>query len=204
MGKSRPKAQEKHDPSRSPTQPAAFLHLILAQISVWHPSNTNKSAWMGTELRPTVLPYCLSQWKTATVFDLFRHHQHSFTFKHSECIQCLMWLSRNKGLYSCCRKSFTDTHHCQLFSCETINTHLVETILILTLWNNYKLSFSGSNNSALITVSQRLKGFLPSSMELKMPDDLLETLYKLIDLVSVSSIICIYFILLSPNNLKNH
>lgn len=115
-----------------------------------------------------------------------------------------MWLFKNKGLDSCCPKGFTDTHHCQ-FSCENLNTLLVETILILTLWNNYyKLSFSGSNNSALITVSQRLKGFLPSSMELKMPDDLLETLYKLIDLVSVSSVICIYVILWSPNNLKNH
>ncbi|XP_074493683.1 coiled-coil domain-containing protein 125 isoform X2 [Sebastes fasciatus] len=38
----------------------------------------------------------------------------------------------------------------------------------------------GANWSPLISVSQRLRGFLPS----KMPDDLLETLYRLLDLLN--------------------
>lgn len=49
---------------------------------------------------------------------------------------------------------------------------------------------SGANKSHLISVSQKLKGFLPSSLEENMPDDLLETLYRLLDLVSMLSDIC--------------
>lgn len=48
------------------------------------------------------------------------------------------------------------------------------------------LSFpSGVNRSPLVSVSDRLKGLLPSGLEVKMPDDLLEALYRLLDLVSV-------------------
>ncbi|KAM7392182.1 hypothetical protein PAMP_022811 [Pampus punctatissimus] len=42
----------------------------------------------------------------------------------------------------------------------------------------------GANRSPLISVSQRLRGLLPSSLEMKMPDDLLETLYRLLDLLN--------------------
>ncbi|XP_070761146.1 coiled-coil domain-containing protein 125 [Enoplosus armatus] len=42
----------------------------------------------------------------------------------------------------------------------------------------------GANRSPLISVSQRLRGLLPSSLEVKMPDDLLETLYRLLDLLN--------------------
>ncbi|XP_040899084.1 coiled-coil domain-containing protein 125 isoform X2 [Toxotes jaculatrix] len=42
----------------------------------------------------------------------------------------------------------------------------------------------GANRSPLISVSQRLRGLLPSGLELKMPDDLLETLYRLLDLLN--------------------
>ncbi|GAA6234158.1 coiled-coil domain-containing protein 125 [Lates japonicus] len=42
----------------------------------------------------------------------------------------------------------------------------------------------GANRSPLISVSQRLRGLLPSSLELKLPDDLLETLYRLLDLLN--------------------
>lgn len=45
--------------------------------------------------------------------------------------------------------------------------------------------FSASING--IAVNQRLKGFLPSNLDFKMPG-LLETLHRLLDLVSVSSI----------------
>lgn len=48
------------------------------------------------------------------------------------------------------------------------------------------LFLPGANRSPLISVSQRLRGLLPSSLEVKMPDDLLETLYRLLDLVSIS------------------
>ncbi|KAM7416958.1 hypothetical protein PAMA_018844 [Pampus argenteus] len=41
-----------------------------------------------------------------------------------------------------------------------------------------------ANRSPLISVSQRLRGLLPSSLEMKMPDDLLETLYRLLDLLN--------------------
>ncbi|XP_035515077.1 coiled-coil domain-containing protein 125 isoform X2 [Morone saxatilis] len=42
----------------------------------------------------------------------------------------------------------------------------------------------GVNGSPLISVSQRLRRLLPSSLEVKMPDDLLETLYRLLDLLN--------------------
>nr|XP_046242052.1 coiled-coil domain-containing protein 125 isoform X3 [Scatophagus argus] len=42
----------------------------------------------------------------------------------------------------------------------------------------------GANKSPLIRVSQRLRGLLPSSLEVKVPDDLLETLYRLLDLLN--------------------
>ncbi|XP_071337828.1 coiled-coil domain-containing protein 125 isoform X2 [Trachinotus anak] len=42
----------------------------------------------------------------------------------------------------------------------------------------------GATRSPLISVSQRLRGLLPSSLEMKMPDDLLETLYRLLDLLN--------------------
>ncbi|XP_022612184.1 coiled-coil domain-containing protein 125 isoform X2 [Seriola dumerili] len=42
----------------------------------------------------------------------------------------------------------------------------------------------GANRSPLISVSQRLRGLLPSGLDLKMPDDLLETLYRLLDLLN--------------------
>uniref|UniRef100_A0A4W6E6G6 Uncharacterized protein n=2 Tax=Lates calcarifer TaxID=8187 RepID=A0A4W6E6G6_LATCA len=42
----------------------------------------------------------------------------------------------------------------------------------------------GANRSPLISVSQRLRGLLPSSLELKLPDDLLDTLYRLLDLLN--------------------
>lgn len=48
------------------------------------------------------------------------------------------------------------------------------------------LSFhSGVNRSPLVSVSDRLKGLLPSGLEVKMPDELVEALYRLLDLVSV-------------------
>lgn len=40
------------------------------------------------------------------------------------------------------------------------------------------------NRSPLVSVSQRLRGLLPSSLVKKMPEDLLETLYKLLDLLN--------------------
>lgn len=46
---------------------------------------------------------------------------------------------------------------------------------------------TGANKSPLISVSKRLKALLPSGLEMKMPDEHLETLYKLLDLVSISS-----------------
>ncbi|CAJ1068657.1 coiled-coil domain-containing protein 125 [Xyrichtys novacula] len=42
----------------------------------------------------------------------------------------------------------------------------------------------GANKSPRMKVSQRLKGLLPSGLEVKMSDDLLETLYKLLDLLN--------------------
>ncbi|TMS03274.1 Coiled-coil domain-containing protein 125 [Larimichthys crocea] len=42
----------------------------------------------------------------------------------------------------------------------------------------------GVKRSPLISVSQRLRGLLPSSLEVKMPDDLSETLYRLLDLLN--------------------
>ncbi|XP_035801792.1 coiled-coil domain-containing protein 125 isoform X1 [Amphiprion ocellaris] len=42
----------------------------------------------------------------------------------------------------------------------------------------------GLNRRPLVSVSQRLRGLLPSSLEKKMPEDLLETLYKLLDLLN--------------------
>lgn len=43
----------------------------------------------------------------------------------------------------------------------------------------------GGNRTPLVCVSERLKGLFPSGLEEKMPDGLLETLYRLLDLVSV-------------------
>ncbi|XP_056888966.1 coiled-coil domain-containing protein 125 isoform X2 [Takifugu flavidus] len=42
----------------------------------------------------------------------------------------------------------------------------------------------GVNRSPLVSVSDRLKGLLPSGLEVKMPDDLLEALYRLLDLLN--------------------
>ncbi|XP_005942524.1 coiled-coil domain-containing protein 125 isoform X1 [Haplochromis burtoni] len=42
----------------------------------------------------------------------------------------------------------------------------------------------GANKSPLISVSKRLKALLPSGLEMKMPDEHLETLYKLLDLLN--------------------
>ncbi|XP_026198091.1 coiled-coil domain-containing protein 125 isoform X2 [Anabas testudineus] len=42
----------------------------------------------------------------------------------------------------------------------------------------------GANRSPLISVSQRLRGLLPSSLDVKMSDDLLVTLYRLLDLLN--------------------
>ncbi|KAM3610347.1 uncharacterized protein V6R79_002718 [Siganus canaliculatus] len=42
----------------------------------------------------------------------------------------------------------------------------------------------GVNRSPLLSVTQRLRGLLPSSLEVKMPDDLIETLYRLLDLLN--------------------
>ncbi|XP_040012270.1 coiled-coil domain-containing protein 125 isoform X2 [Xiphias gladius] len=49
---------------------------------------------------------------------------------------------------------------------------------------SHQCNAEGANRSSLISVSQRLRGLLPSSLELKMPDDLLETLYRLLDLLN--------------------
>lgn len=64
--------------------------------------------------------------------------------------------------------------------------------LILVSFNSYLLKpsemflfLSGATKTPLISVSQKLKGLLPSSLEVKMPDDLLETLHRLLDLVSI-------------------
>ncbi|XP_062240956.1 coiled-coil domain-containing protein 125 [Platichthys flesus] len=46
------------------------------------------------------------------------------------------------------------------------------------------LKAAGSNSSPLISVSQRLRGLLPSSLELKTTDGLLETLYRLLELLN--------------------
>ncbi|XP_073321541.1 coiled-coil domain-containing protein 125 [Pagrus major] len=42
----------------------------------------------------------------------------------------------------------------------------------------------GVSRSPLVSVSQKLRGLLPSSLDVKMPDDLLETLYRLLDLLN--------------------
>lgn len=42
----------------------------------------------------------------------------------------------------------------------------------------------GVNRTPLISVSQRLRGLLPSSLEVKTPDELLQTLYRLLDLLN--------------------
>ncbi|XP_057688528.1 coiled-coil domain-containing protein 125 isoform X2 [Corythoichthys intestinalis] len=42
----------------------------------------------------------------------------------------------------------------------------------------------GSNWCHLISISQKLRGFLHSNMEVKMPEDLLDTLYKLLELLN--------------------
>ncbi|XP_068167075.1 coiled-coil domain-containing protein 125 isoform X2 [Antennarius striatus] len=42
----------------------------------------------------------------------------------------------------------------------------------------------GANRSPLISVSQKLRGLLPSSLDGKTPDDLLATLYRLLDLLN--------------------
>ncbi|XP_035768758.1 coiled-coil domain-containing protein 125 [Neolamprologus brichardi] len=42
----------------------------------------------------------------------------------------------------------------------------------------------GANKSPLISVSKRLKALLPSGLEMKVPDEHLETLYKLLDLLN--------------------
>ncbi|XP_060893480.1 coiled-coil domain-containing protein 125 [Labrus mixtus] len=42
----------------------------------------------------------------------------------------------------------------------------------------------GANRSPRLSVSQRLRGLLPSGLEVKMSDDLLETLYRLLDLLN--------------------
>ncbi|XP_034025638.1 coiled-coil domain-containing protein 125 [Thalassophryne amazonica] len=42
----------------------------------------------------------------------------------------------------------------------------------------------GANRPSLISVSQRLRGLLPCSLDVKMPDDVLETLYTLLDLLN--------------------
>uniref|UniRef100_UPI0037E741BB coiled-coil domain-containing protein 125 n=1 Tax=Semicossyphus pulcher TaxID=241346 RepID=UPI0037E741BB len=42
----------------------------------------------------------------------------------------------------------------------------------------------GANRSPLMSVSQRLRGLLPSGLEVKTPDELLETLYRLLDLLN--------------------
>ncbi|XP_028269849.1 coiled-coil domain-containing protein 125 isoform X2 [Parambassis ranga] len=47
-----------------------------------------------------------------------------------------------------------------------------------------KSAINSANKSSLMTVSQRLRGLLPSSLEMKMPEDLLETLYRLVDLLN--------------------
>ncbi|XP_008282557.1 coiled-coil domain-containing protein 125 isoform X2 [Stegastes partitus] len=42
----------------------------------------------------------------------------------------------------------------------------------------------GPNGNPLVSVSRRLRGLLPSTLEMKPPKDLLETLYKLLDLLN--------------------
>ncbi|XP_070689563.1 coiled-coil domain-containing protein 125 [Pempheris klunzingeri] len=49
---------------------------------------------------------------------------------------------------------------------------------------SHQCKAEGANRSPIISVSQRLRGLLPSSLEGKMPDDLLETLYRLLDLLN--------------------
>ncbi|XP_029366897.1 coiled-coil domain-containing protein 125 isoform X3 [Echeneis naucrates] len=51
------------------------------------------------------------------------------------------------------------------------------------LKTNYNKA-EGANRSPLMSVGQRLREFLPSSLELKMTDDLLEILYRLLDLLN--------------------
>lgn len=79
---------------------------------------------------------------------------------------------------------------------QTTTTTIIVIIIILELilvsFNSHLLEPSeiclflpGANKTPLIGVSQKLKGLLPSSLEVKLPDDLLETLYRLLDLVSI-------------------
>ncbi|XP_067456178.1 coiled-coil domain-containing protein 125 isoform X2 [Thunnus thynnus] len=49
---------------------------------------------------------------------------------------------------------------------------------------SHHCKLESANRSPLISVSQKLRGLLPSSLEMKMPDDLLETLYRLLDLLN--------------------
>lgn len=62
-----------------------------------------------------------------------------------------------------------------------------EHFLLLTEANILKSHHSksdGANRSPLMSVSQRLRGLLPSGVEVKMSDDLLDTLYRLLDLLN--------------------
>nr|XP_020455052.1 coiled-coil domain-containing protein 125 [Monopterus albus]XP_020455053.1 coiled-coil domain-containing protein 125 [Monopterus albus]XP_020455054.1 coiled-coil domain-containing protein 125 [Monopterus albus] len=62
-----------------------------------------------------------------------------------------------------------------------------EHFLLLAEANVLKSSHSkteGVNKSPSISVSQRLREFLPSSLDVKIPEDLLVTLYRLLDLLN--------------------
>ncbi|KAM9858196.1 coiled-coil domain-containing protein 125 [Aulostomus maculatus] len=48
----------------------------------------------------------------------------------------------------------------------------------------HHLNPEGANRSPLISVREKLRGLLPSSLEMKMPDNLLETLHRLLDLLN--------------------
>ncbi|XP_026167674.1 coiled-coil domain-containing protein 125 [Mastacembelus armatus] len=49
---------------------------------------------------------------------------------------------------------------------------------------SHNCKVEGANWSPLVDVSQRLRELLPSSLDIKMPDDLLVTLYRLLDLLN--------------------
>ncbi|KAM9810524.1 coiled-coil domain-containing protein 125 [Neosynchiropus ocellatus] len=60
-------------------------------------------------------------------------------------------------------------------------------LMLLAETNVHKLSHckaEGDNRKPLVSVSQRLRALLPPNLEMSMPDDLLEALYRLIDLLN--------------------
>ncbi|XP_036953871.1 coiled-coil domain-containing protein 125 isoform X2 [Acanthopagrus latus] len=60
-----------------------------------------------------------------------------------------------------------------------------EHFLLLAEANTVKFHhYKGEDVSRSVSLSQKLRGLLPSSLEVKMPDDLLETLYRLLDLLN--------------------